>query len=472
MTWNCLPKRKLEPQKETLHIPSDIAPGLNTPLSLRNTMIRDCSRHMQFKNSSPSVRPYHKCLCDNKPAKFNDAKTKVINHFWGKSQNLEGGAQDRLQYQLSKHPIDSPLLSTNKFERVEVPKINYVKRQKKDVLSLSEEKTMAGIKRNLRNHLKLDYKATSSFWLKRARKSKRSLLVPRHKSVVAKVGGVFLLADITDGISVTNSSNPIRIMPGSRRQYFQNVGIFDRYAGSKSEREPRLYFWCKKSIRTRLIPNNQVNPDSISVTSKECEHQLISRTTFLLEETSKYFKRSKKSQKSKNGTNLTINTPKTISSYASFDSSPRPFGFAPWHRTESYESLWSLSSSVHRLLIGKTPPATPVLENKYVGSDGKMYSMVDISSTDPLEASFLPSEATRIRTPTEPLISPVLLLLYNKDEKKILEWSTLQCTSTSPETVAAMQEASNELPGSLMSDADTTKYLAPVKVFIGISTVS
>ncbi|SZF02090.1 unnamed protein product [Blumeria hordei] len=470
MTWNCLPKRRLEPQKQIPPIPSDIAPRLGTPLSLRNTIIRDCSRHMRFKNLSPSVKPCHKCLSVKKPAKFNDTKTKVINHYREKYQNIKGKPQDRLQYPISNHPIGSPLLSINGLEQGEIPKANSIKRQKKDVLGFLNEKTIAGIKRNLRKHLKLDYQANSSFWMKRARKFKRSLSVPRHKSVVAEMGGVFLLADITDGISVTNSSNPIRIVPGYRRQCFQSVGISDQYAGSKSEREPRLYFWCKKGIRTRLIPNKQVNSDSISVTSKECEHQLISRTTFLLEETSKYFTRSKKSQKSKNRTNLTITTPKTISSYASFDSGHRPFGFAPWHRTESYESLWSLSSSVHRLLIGKTPPATPVLENKYVGSDGKMYSMIDISSTDPLEASFLPSEATRIRTPTEPLISPVLLLLCNKDEKKILEYSTLQCTVTSPETVAGMQKASNELPGSFMSDTDTTKYLAPVKVFIEIST--
>jgi parafibromin len=74
--------------------------------------------------------------------------------------------------------------------------------------------------------------------------------------------------------------------------------------------------------------------------------------------------------------NMCVSTPAihTPTSPASLDARPRRmFGLAPWHRKNSNESMLSVSSSVHQLLMGRTPAATPNPERKYAGHEGKTY---------------------------------------------------------------------------------------------------
>jgi len=95
---------------------------------------------------------------------------------------------------------------------------------------------------------------------------------------------------------------------------------------------------------------------------------LTSRTTMLLQATTSYFDRM---QRERHGQCPVAETPKTPSSPGS--RSRRRFGIAPWHRRHSHDSLLSVSSSVHNLLMGKTPVATPMSEKYYAGPGGKAY---------------------------------------------------------------------------------------------------
>ena len=92
----------------------------------------------------------------------------------------------------------------------------------------------------------------------------------------------------------------------------------------------------------------------------------------LLEETTNYFDRAQLEREQMAQQYLNIantNGPPT-------ESRPRSrFGFAPWHlRRNSSESLMSVSSSVHRLLMGKTPMGTPIPEAQYGGQQGRRYT--------------------------------------------------------------------------------------------------
>lgn len=62
--------------------------------------------------------------------------------------------------------------------------------------------------------------------------------------------------------------------------------------------------------------------------------------------------------------------------------------------------LYSSSSSVRDLLMGRPPAGTPEPEAMYTGSDSKKYLSVDM--TQPDAPAFLPSEARRIHTPPLP----------------------------------------------------------------------
>ena len=134
---------------------------------------------------------------------------------------------------------------------------------------------------------------------------------------------------------------------------------------------------------------------------------LPSRTTLLLEDTSSYFDQHKCEQHELIAANRGCLAPTTPATPASTDSRPRRgFGLAPWHRRTSQESLLSVSSSVHRLLMGKAPAATPAATSeKYVDRTGETYDrgkkmpdlvricdrcfLVEISETG--QPTFLPS---------------------------------------------------------------------------------
>lgn len=47
------------------------------------------------------------------------------------------------------------------------------------------------------------------------------------------------------------------------------------------------------------------------------------------------------------------------------DPSSRVRGLAPWHRANSDETMMSASSSVHKLLMGDTPLATPIPQSRH-----------------------------------------------------------------------------------------------------------
>jgi hypothetical protein len=80
---------------------------------------------------------------------------------------------------------------------------------------------------------------------------------------------------------------------------------------------------------------------------------MVSRTALVLKCTSHYFERLQRESPPRQPTSL-----KSVP--IDFSSKPRrTFGLAPWHRKNSHESFLSVSSSVHKLLIGKTPAATP-----------------------------------------------------------------------------------------------------------------
>ena len=49
-------------------------------------------------------------------------------------------------------------------------------------------------------------------------------------------------------------------------------------------------------------------------------------------------------------------------------------GLAPWHRRNSQDTLWSISSSIREVLRGRTPVVTPNAKMEYGGHKGKKYA--------------------------------------------------------------------------------------------------
>ena len=90
----------------------------------------------------------------------------------------------------------------------------------------------------------------------------------------------------------------------------------------------------------------------------------------VLEGASNYFERSERERNHRIQGHPEATTPMS-------SGSPGPryrrFGLAPWHRRTSFDSLFSVTSSVHRLLQGKTPLVTPDSASVYVGIDGQIY---------------------------------------------------------------------------------------------------
>jgi hypothetical protein len=109
---------------------------------------------------------------------------------------------------------------------------------------------------------------------------------------------------------------------------------------------------------TRLI-SPKISDESV----KTPEYELPSRTTMLLEGTASLLGRQRFGSAIQN--NRAFLVPDTPQSQTSVETRPRrTFGLAPWHRKSSHESLLSVSSSVHRILMGRAPAVTPAPEKQ------------------------------------------------------------------------------------------------------------
>lgn len=98
-----------------------------------------------------------------------------------------------------------------------------------------------------------------------------------------------------------------------------------------------------------------------------------SRTATVLEGAAQYFDRTHRDRGKINVNDSTpsLHTPHT-------PASPdvrhrRVLGLAPWHRKTSNDSFLSVSSSVHEMLMGKTPAQTPNPDHEYNGHEGRSY---------------------------------------------------------------------------------------------------
>ncbi|KAH7314052.1 hypothetical protein BKA65DRAFT_600110 [Rhexocercosporidium sp. MPI-PUGE-AT-0058] len=165
------------------------------------------------------------------------------------------------------------------------------------------------------------------------------------------------------------------------------------YCAIHPEEQLGLYCRTKKTIRSR-INHKAASTEEPSVSEV---NRLNSRTTMLLQGTSQYLGQVQRERCQISVPCRPPDPPQTPCSQSS--RSTRRFGLAPWHRRSSHESILSASSSVFRLLLGKPPVTTPNPDYQYEGNDGRTYPKVDITSPDPVEPTFLPSEAKRINTP-------------------------------------------------------------------------
>ncbi|TAQ84088.1 hypothetical protein B7494_g7589 [Chlorociboria aeruginascens] len=160
---------------------------------------------------------------------------------------------------------------------------------------------------------------------------------------------------------------------------------------SHSGRDEGLCSRTKRGMASRFPNKQKLALDSSSIPSTP---SIASGTTMILEGATNYLDRAERMRNHGHH-------PKTSNS-SSLNSRVRPgFGLAPWHRKSSSDSVISVSSSIHDLLMGRPPLSTPNPdpdpEMQYGGQKGKEYSKVEIS--DPHDPTFLPSEATRINTP-------------------------------------------------------------------------
>ncbi|PVH85981.1 hypothetical protein DL98DRAFT_511063 [Cadophora sp. DSE1049] len=165
------------------------------------------------------------------------------------------------------------------------------------------------------------------------------------------------------------------------------------YCGIPPEEQLGFYCRAKKTVRSRFMHKTTSVDESAIIDV----NRLTSRTTMLLQGTSQYLDRAELERYQIAAPCLAPEAPETPGS--SSLRSIRRFGLAPWHRRSSHESILSASSSVFKLLLGKPPAATPNPDYQYEGTDGKTYLKVDIASPDPIEPTFLPSEAKRVNTP-------------------------------------------------------------------------
>lgn len=115
----------------------------------------------------------------------------------------------------------------------------------------------------------------------------------------------------------------------------------------------------KYNANSQQIPHEKENA-SIKSTNK-----LLSKTTFTLKEVSSL---------------LADSRVRSTNDPAGKDSAPlcfrpgkrRRYGLAPWHRKSSFDSFFSVTSSIHKLLLGKTPLTTPRSAEMYAAADGQL----------------------------------------------------------------------------------------------------
>ncbi|KAM3085194.1 hypothetical protein ACMFMG_003623 [Clarireedia jacksonii] len=188
----------------------------------------------------------------------------------------------------------------------------------------------------------------------------------------------------------SNSGSAISLSKSER--FFKGLQsispLYPRYISPSGQPEG-LYCKTKRSIAAPFVrmSNRSRNEEISPKTSR-----VPSSTTILLEGAASFFEQNRLSESSGGPPCL------TSKSFNSTDSKRRKFGLAPWHnRRQSDNSMLSASSSVHNILMGKTPMPTPRSEAQYVGTKGKSYVRVEISESE--APSFLPSEARRISTP-------------------------------------------------------------------------
>ncbi|KAK0102891.1 accessory factor associated with RNA polymerase II [Cadophora gregata] len=193
--------------------------------------------------------------------------------------------------------------------------------------------------------------------------------------------------------STSRKSSGIRIQSIRHQFNVQSKKPVPAYYGIPPDEHLGLYCRAKKTVRSRFMQKATTVDDSGIVDV----NRITSRTTMLLQGTSQYLDRAEQESCQASKPCLPPEAPQTpgSSSLRSF----RRFGLAPWHRKTSHESILSASSSVFKLLLGKAPAVTPNPDYQYEGTDGKTYLKVDIASPDPIEPTFLPSEAKRVNTP-------------------------------------------------------------------------
>ncbi|KAF4637271.1 hypothetical protein G7Y89_g786 [Cudoniella acicularis] len=167
-----------------------------------------------------------------------------------------------------------------------------------------------------------------------------------------------------------NQSRDSISAPQSRKSPNERSSIL--YAGEKEG----LYYKARKSIGSRFWKKSKTPSEDSSATPTERP----SRTTMLLEGTSNYFEKAEQEEKHRRE----MQPPQHPKPSPSPDSRPRRgFGLAPWHRKNSSESLLSASTSVYRILMGKTPSATPIGGDKTPSGKGKLCP-TNASQQDPL----------------------------------------------------------------------------------------
>ncbi|CAG8977642.1 hypothetical protein HYALB_00006592 [Hymenoscyphus albidus] len=163
-----------------------------------------------------------------------------------------------------------------------------------------------------------------------------------------------------------------------------------------------IYDKTKRTIESKILRRKQT-PSGSAESEKISSKCPRSRTTMLLEGTSTQLEKFRKELLELQQ----IHTPPRRTFTSRTPTSPetrRRRGLAPWHRrqsNESNESMWSVSSSVHKILMGKSPAASPA-------------SASDRSTTKSLLKS------TRIKTPpmtpgTPPTIPPPRGFFYDNN---------------------------------------------------------
>ncbi|CAG8957553.1 hypothetical protein HYFRA_00010419 [Hymenoscyphus fraxineus] len=227
--------------------------------------------------------------------------------------------------------------------------------------------------------------------------------------------------------SVTANSRRESTM--SRKSLTATIAKSGKKSRLSSADKEGIYDKTKRTIESKILRRKQT-PSGSAESEKISPRHPKSRTTMLLEGTSTQLEKVRKellelqqihTQPRRTFTSRTPASPETR----------RRRGRAPWHRRQSNESMWSVSSSVHKILMGKSPAASPASasdrsttksllndQGKHVGP--KLLTGFLVDPLNPKKDTFLPSEATRIKTPpmtpgTPPTIPPPRGFFYDNN---------------------------------------------------------